>query len=513
MSFTGAGRVAITTNDVVTFQRCPWAWVNNIAVALDRAYPAPALDEPMRRLMGATAEEHRQRVTLFAMDVHGAVAMNHESPLTEQWDSSNTLIDAVWRWSDAYSPFDIEARANVLVAHEGKARITMAKLGHSSMKALHTRSAGGIDGLVQLGIEAESEIDVAFADGTMERASLVDAREAWRETLSEMAGALQLYRDGAPLDWSDTPFDQCGRLSCEWCQDALSRNDDLFHIARIRRTQRKELRRHGITTTSEFVAETAQELCERVGAIPRDDMDRLHIQASVQALSPADDGPVAVEVISPRVLAELPPVRSTDVYLDFEADPSYHEWQDGSRFEPGASGPDSWIGLEYLIGVLESGSERYRSWWADSFAQEADAFRAFIDELGTRHRADADFRVYHYAPYEVQALNRLSERHGYGQEIVASLVDAGILVDLYKVVMNGVAIGSPSYSLKRLEALYFSGNEREGITQGVDSVMAFSRYRENPEKSVLKNAILEYNRVDCLSTKRLHQWLMSLHGN
>jgi len=510
VNLTDADRLRITTSDVVTFQRCEWAWVNAVAVAWDGAYPAPPIDNPMRELMGSVAQEHRQRVERFATHSAHASPMNHEAPLIEQWDSTTNLIGAVWDWSDQYAPFDIEAHADLLLHEDGQALITMAKLGHSSMRALQLQSAGGFDGLLQLGIDARPELSVAFADGTLERDSLVDMREQWRENLGAMAGALEVYRAGAPLDWWETPFDQCGRLSCEWCQDALSRNGDLFHIARIRRTQRRELRRHGIHTVSHFVAETPAELAQRVASIPRDDIERLHTQASVQVLSEQGGGPPAAKIIDPTELATLSPVRAGDLYLDFESDPSYTEWERGDRFEPGASGPRTWIGLEYLIGVVESDSEEYRSWWSESFAQEGEAFAAFIDELASRHRDNPNFRVFHYAPYEIQALNRLSERHGYGHNRVTELIDAGVMVDLYKVVMNTVAVGSPSYSLKKLEQLYFTGRERAGITQGVDSVKAFSLYRQDSGQSGLKEDIISYNRVDCLSTKRLHQWLVDL---
>lgn len=510
MKLSEAGRLHLTTSDVVTFQRCPWAWVSQVSVDCDGAYPPPLLDEPMRELMGETAQEHRERVARFATLTLQAVEINPEVPLREQWDSTTSFLNASWQWSDSYSPFDIEAKADLLFVDDGRARITMSKLGHSSKRALLMRAAGAYDGLLQLGIDAHPSLDVAFADGALERESLTEAREEWRETLSAMTMALDDYRAGASLDWWNSPFDQCGRLSCAWCQDALARHDDLFHVARIRRTHRRDLRRHGIETLSQFVAETTSELCERVGSIPQDDMLRLHTQASVQALSSSGAGPLAVDVINLAELSALPAVREGDLYVDFESDPSYTEWVEGGRFEPGATGPQAWLGLEYLIGVMESGTEEYRAWWADSYSEEGDVFRSFLDELDTRHRADRDFRVYHYAPYEIQALRRLSERHSYGEDIVNALIDDGVMVDLYKVVMNSVAVGSPSYSLKKLERLYFTGDERAGITQGVDSVKAFSRYRQHPEQSDLKQAILAYNRIDCLSTKRLHQWLVSL---
>jgi len=517
VSYTSAHRLGITTSDVVTFDRCPWAWINSVAIDVRGGYPPPPMPNPMREHMARTADLHRERVIRYLQQAHLAEAVDAEENISAQLSSHPAVLHPKWSWDDPHSPFTITASSDVLIRNQrGEARLGVAKLGHSSMRRVLISAAGGVEGLECSSVLAEPVVDVFFGDGEVEPRDLDDSREEWRVLLSGMAAALSRFEAGASLDWSAGEFDQCGRLGCQWCQDAIARHDDLFRIARIRLTQRQEIRRRGINTLSAFAEASEQDLIRRIGTLTPDELRSLHTQARVQFLSTEHpESAPTIEVIDQSVLEGLAPVREGDLYLDFESDPGYVEWPHDAPFTPNASGPEAWLGLEYLIGVMESGTELYRHWWSQSFSEEARRFREFLHELHLRHHNDPDFRVFHYAPYEVNALSRLAERHGYGSDIVENLVEKGVLVDLYKVVMRSIAVGSPSYSLKKLEALYFSGTEREGITQGADSVMAFTRYHElviaaKPESESIRGDILEYNRVDCLSTKRLHQWLLSL---
>jgi len=517
MNLTANGRVELTTRDVVTFERCPWAWVNSIAVIQRGHYPPPPLDNTMRELMAETSHHHRERVRSYLRTSHGAVGSSEDTPLVDQISQHGSLLDPSWSWEDPHSPFTVTARMDGLISGDrGAVRMVASKLGHSSMRALLLSSAGALDGLRLSGIDAESTLEVLFGDGETDLLDLSDSRELWRQTLGQMSKAYQDYREGASYEWWSSPFDQCGRLSCEWCQDALSRNDDLFHIARIRRLHRAEIRRRGIQTMTDFATSTIDELVEQILTVPGDDLRRLQLQASLQVLSTHDpDGAPPIQVVDPGEIAALPHVRDGDLYLDFESNPGYTEWPPLEDYSPGAVGPSSWLGLEYLIGVLESSDESYRYWWSDSFSSEEEAFRKFLDEILSRHRHDSHFRVFHYAPYEIQALRRLTTRHLYGAEALEELLSGEVFVDLYKVVMRAVAIGTPSYSLKKLEPLYLPAESREGISAGAESVEAFIRYHalresEPDTATAIREDILRYNRVDCLSTKRLHQWLVGL---
>jgi len=87
-------------------------------------------------------------------------------------------------------------------------------------------------------------------------------------------------------------------------------------------------------------------------------------------------------------------------------------------------------------------------------------------------------------------------------------------VDLYPVVRKGFAIGLPSYGLKALESLYLDPEMRSGITGGDESVVAFREYclaMENNDQNAaekFRSAILTYNKIDCISTNLLRDWII-----
>jgi uncharacterized protein len=106
----------------------------------------------------------------------------------------------------------------------------------------------------------------------------------------------------------------------------------------------------------------------------------------------------------------------------------------------------------------------------------------------------------------------MSKRHRLETPMMRLLLDE-LLVDLYPVVTKGVKIGLPSYSLKSLEKLYFEPETRTGIAGGGESVVAFSdyllasRHGDSEAAAALKQSILHYNEIDCISTKALRTWL------
>ena len=85
--------------------------------------------------------------------------------------------------------------------------------------------------------------------------------------------------------------------------------------------------------------------------------------------------------------------------------------------------------------------------------------------------------VYHYAAYERTALGRLAQRHATREEEVDRLLRGGVLVDLYRVVRQGIRASVESYSIKRLEPLY--GLEREvELRSAGSSIVAFEAWLE-----------------------------------
>ena len=70
-----------------------------------------------------------------------------------------------------------------------------------------------------------------------------------------------------------------------------------------------------------------------------------------------------------------------------------------------------------------------------------------------------DMHIYHYAAYEKTALRRLMSRHGTREEEVDRLLRNEVLVDLYRVVRQGIRLSTDSYSLKKVERLYMPARE------------------------------------------------------
>jgi predicted RecB family nuclease len=197
-----------------------------------------------------------------------------------------------------------------------------------------------------------------------------------------------------------------------------------------------------------------------------------------------------------RGLLMLPPPSPLDICFDFE----------GDRFA--AEG-----GLEYLFGWVEAvppGTEPatapFHVLWAHDRAQERAALEQFIDYVAERRARDPGMHVYHYAPYEPAALHRLTGRHDTRQEELDVLLRAGVFVDLYRAVRQGVRVSSKSYSIKRLEKLYELVRDEEGIGHALSSVLAYERWLSTGDDAIL-GSIAAYNRDDCVSTLMLRDWL------
>ena len=116
--------------------------------------------------------------------------------------------------------------------------------------------------------------------------------------------------------------------------------------------------------------------------------------------------------------------------------------------------------------------------------------------------------VYHYAPYEPTALGQLMGGYGTKEDEVDSLFRGNVLVDLYHVVRQSICVGTPSYSLKNIEALYLEART-EAITDGGSSIAEYERWLDERDPEILTE-LERYNTVDCDSTRQLREFLEGL---
>ena len=300
----------------------------------------------------------------------------------------------------------------------------------------------------------------------------------------------QAVVDAPPQATYPDPVDHC-RI-CAWAQhcDRRRRDDDhLCLVAGMRLDQTRRLHDRGITT----VMELAEAAPEPVAGIGDASLERLRRQAALQVEERISGVPLC-ELLdceqSGLGLAALPQPSDGDLFFDMEGDPFV---EDG--------------GLEYLFGITElvGGAPRFRPVWGHDPAAEKAAFEAVVDLIIERLEADPAMHVYHYAQYEPAALKKLMGRHATREEEVDRLLRAGVFVDLYQVVRQGVRVSRESYSLKSLE-VFFMAPRTEDIADAVGSIVAYERWRETGDNAEL-DSIAAYNQRDCESTWRLRDWL------
>jgi uncharacterized protein len=315
------------------------------------------------------------------------------------------------------------------------------------------------------------------------------------------------------------PVEHCD--VCRWnihCKAQRRDDDDLSLVAGISARQRRGLKERSVLRRRELaVLQLPME--PRLDGVSAAALERVREQARIQVQG-EDEGRPRWELLTPerddggalvpdRGLLVLPEPSPHDLFFDIEGDPFALD-----------------DGVEYLFGVLEPalndpqrpGEPMFHEIWSRdpegnvTRAAEKAAFERLVDLLVDRLDAHPEMHVYHYAAYEKSALGRLAQRHATREAEVDRLLRARVLVDLYRVVRQGIRASVESYSIKRLEPLY--GLEREvELRSAGSSIVAFEAWleggtTENGEvgEEILRS-IAGYNRDDVISNLRLRDWL------
>lgn len=298
------------------------------------------------------------------------------------------------------------------------------------------------------------------------------------------------------------PVELCDVCRWSWQCDKRRRADDhLSLVAGITRLQRRELEGNGIETLAEL-GEVRLPFPFKPSRGSVESLERAQRQARIQLEGRQRNEPLH-ELLEPveagRGLALLPEPSPGDVFLDLEGD---HFAAEGGR--------------EYLFGmtvVNGAGKAAHRHLWAFTESTERAAFETAVDEIMTLWAANPGMHVYHYAPYEPSAFKRLMCRHATRDREVDRMLRAGLFVDLYSVVRQGLRASVESYSIKRLEPFY--GFAREAPVEkaaGARRVIEVAiedgdAARVPPE---VRELVRTYNEEDCRSALALRGWLESL---
>ena len=290
------------------------------------------------------------------------------------------------------------------------------------------------------------------------------------------------------------PFPCAACEMCKWrelCAQRWIQEDHLSGVANIRKGQMVKLHQQGITTMQALAELPPEALIPKMAP---QTLQTLRHQAALQ-VQKREDNENHVAVLphaEGRGFARLPRQNEGDLFFDMEGDPLY----------PG--------GLEYLFGFYyrKNGEPLFRDFWAHNPAEERKAFQQVMDFLTAHLQRHPQAHVYHYNHYEETALKRLASQHATRENEVDDLLRQHKLVDLYKVVREGVRISEPKYSIKNLETFYMEKRQADVATAG-DSIVVYEHWRKTQEQKLLKD-IRDYNEDDCRSTMLLRDWLLTL---
>lgn len=285
------------------------------------------------------------------------------------------------------------------------------------------------------------------------------------------------------------PVEHCAVCSLA-AECARRRRDDdhLSLVANARRDHRARLVAASVPTLG-ALADVDVHAGATVPGLAAERLATLGRQASLQRTSRETGEPTRhhLPAEAARGLALLPPPRPLDVYFDLEGDPHV-----------GAAG------IEYLWGWTVG--DEYHAAWAHSPADEKRALERFVDAVDRLRASDPGLHVYHYAPHESSTLRRLAQTYGTREDEVDDWLRRGVLVDLLQVVRQSLQVGEESYSLKHLERHHGFVRHQTSVRAGGGSIIAYEHWLETGDQAYL-DAIRDYNREDCESTRSLHLWL------
>ncbi len=516
---TQAQRVIWSASDLKAAAECEFAWCRAIDAKLGRV---PAVEEPEDATLARAAllgDVHEQNVLARYLDELGAdrvhlvdkVSSVDAEALAAAVDETVRALgsDAVVVFQAAFATPEFVGFADFLKRDDdGRWRVQDSKLARKARVTALMQLAAYVDQLDRLGIPRSDEVDLILGDGTLSTHAVDDLLPLFQVRRARLRALIADRRvdegaTGAPLAWGDDRGElevvACGR--CATCEEQVIAHRDLLMVARMRPVQRARLRAAGI--------ETIDALADAVtppDGMNTDTFETLRAQARLQIRADAEGEPT-YEVHYAAAIHTLPVPSHGDIFFDFEGDPLYTE--------PAPDGEAHW-GIDYLFGWVDN-TDQYTALWAHDFAAEREAFERFLDFVKVRRAAHPGMHIYHYAPYETSHLVAMAARHGVREGEIDRLLREGVFVDLYPLVLRTVRVGTRSYSIKKLEPLYMGEDVRTSdVQKGDDSIVQYVAARElaaageQEEADAVFADLADYNRYDCVSTRRLRNWLIDI---
>lgn len=495
-----AGEIVLSASDLSYFAECAHrTWLDRLH--LDHPMEKVDDDDQSKLIQGKGYEHEERFFETLKEKADVCVEIDPDWPLERKLEATRAAIldGAEVVYQATLKRGNLMGHADFLVRSGRGSRgqwlyeVADTKLARSTKAKFLLQLCFYSDLLSDITGELPRHMHVELGNGKRESFKVGDYIHYYRSLLGRLLEYLAAYPDGTKVPYP-SPCDHCGL--CPWRERCAAKrigDDHLSAVAGITRQQIARLEAADIRTVAALGALPAS---QAVPKIAPETLGKLREQARLQVLERETDRQVVqllpVEPGAVRGFARLPRPDDGDLFFDMEGDP----------MEEG--------GLEYLFGLYYFDARRpvFKAFWAHSREEERLAFTEFIDFVMARRAAYPSMHVYHYAHYENTAIKRLMTSHGVRESAVDQLLRESRLVDLYKVVREGVRVSKDSYSIKAIEAFY-SEKRASDVKKAIDSIVVYEQWRESKDPGLLES-IRKYNEEDCRSTCQLRDWLLSL---
>ncbi|MFT7838901.1 TM0106 family RecB-like putative nuclease [Saccharothrix sp. BKS2] len=502
------GHLVHSPSDLVDLLECEHR--SRLSLALSRGVPGAPVPEEQRGTLAARHGLAHEQAVLERFRARGEVveipqpAPTHEALVAAAARTAAAIADrAPVIYQAVFYADGFHGRADFLVAgeHDGAHCYEPhdAKLARHATPAAVVQLTAYADAL---GPHAGPRMHLLLGDDTTRTFRVADFRPLVRDLTARLRVRLAEPAVLPARLWDDE------RPACATCRFARhcaggrERDRDLSLVAGIRADQRRKLTAAGLGTI-DALAVAGQ--ADRPSTMSAATFAGLRSQAALQVVQDRSrteanpTGEVAFEVVAPEALATLPVPDPGDLFFDMEGDPFALDGE----------------GLEYLFGVVDA-EGAFTPFWAHNRRLEKLAFERFVDFAVGRLEANPGAHVYHYAPYEVNALKKLAALHGTREEAVDHLLRSGALVDLYSVVRKALRVSQRSYSIKYLEPLYMPARTGE-VTNALSGIEAYEQYlalrgADPARAEEVLAGIADYNAADCVSALRLYRFLVDVRA-
>jgi uncharacterized protein len=277
-----------------------------------------------------------------------------------------------------------------------------------------------------------------------------------------------------------------------WYKECLKEAEerrDISLIYKLRKDTAETLRELGLETIEKLAAQDIYNLPK----IPGASIKTLN-RAKIQAQSLIEQRPIFIGVPEPIQETGL------KIYFDIEGIKSLGvEYLFGFWVVGDPQGMHAKIG--HVVRPNENVGKYFLYFIAETPELESVMWNDFLEWLC---HLPANYKVYHYADYEVGALKKLVEKYKTTGEL-SRFQDH--LIDLEMSVQKSVIFPLYFYSLKDIaKSSVVNFKWRNAKAGGGQSIYWYEHWLETKNRSILQD-IIDYNEDDVRATEHLHLWM------